>query len=189
MEEPATPKKRVKLIETHNTKEYLKELWTEITLSTDKLFFLQRREPGKQQADWHLIQIDLDETDPQKAKQLGEYHIRYYIRQYEDAKKRRVMDCRYWPLIRELRADGNFGAIVMIRPNKVDEILAKKPYTRGWYQDEANIAENGIIGPFNLDTSGEANRIAPKYWTELLKIAKEQDIHALDIKKVTPIPG
>jgi hypothetical protein len=188
--EPApTQKKRVKLIEHKTPKEYLRELWTEINESTDKLFFIKRQDPGNQQKDWHLIQIDEDETDPQKAKRLGEYHARYYIREYENAKKRRVMDCRFWPLIRELRADGNFGAIVMIRPNKVDDILAKKPYTRGWYQHGVNIAEDGVVGPFNFDTvSGEANRIAQKYWTELLEASKEHDIYALDIKKVTPIP-
>jgi hypothetical protein len=164
-------------------------LWTEINTSADKLFFIKKQEPGKHSTDWHLVQVDLDETDPQRAKRLGEYHTKYYIRQYEDAKKRRVMDCRFWPLIRELRADGNFGAIVMVRPSKVDEILAKKAYTRGWYELETNIAEDGIVGPFNFDTSGEANRIAPKYWDELLSEAKEQGIHATDIKKVTPIPG
>jgi hypothetical protein len=49
----------------------------------------------------------------------------------------------------------------------------------------------GIIGPFNFDTiSGKANRIEQKYWrTELLEASKEQDIYALDIKKVTPIRG
>jgi hypothetical protein len=185
-----TPTKRVKIIENKTPAEYLRELWKEINASTDKLFFIKRQDPGNQQADWHLIQIDEDETDPQKAKRLGEYHARYYIREYENSKKRRVMDCRYWPLIRELRADGNFGAIVMIRPNKVEEILAKKPYTRGWYQHGVNIAEDGIVGPFNFDTiNGEANRIEQKYWTELLEASKEHDIYALDIKKVTPIPG
>jgi hypothetical protein len=100
------------------------------------------------------------------------------------------MDCRFWPLIQELRADGNFGAIVMVRPNKVDKLLAKKPYTRGWYQDKVNLAEDGIVGPFNFDTiNGKANRITPKYWTELLQAAKEHDLYALDIKKVIPIPG
>jgi hypothetical protein len=68
-------------------------------------------------------------------------------------------------LICKLKADGNFGAIVMIRPNKVDKILAKKSYTGGWYQHEVDIAEDGRVGPFNFDTSsGEANRIITKYW-------------------------
>jgi hypothetical protein len=100
------------------------------------------------------------------------------------------MDCRFWLLICELKADGNFGAIVMVHPNKIDEILEKKPYTRGWYQHGVNIAEEGSMGPFNFDTmSGDANRIEQKYWTELLEARKEHNIYALDIKKVTPIPG
>jgi hypothetical protein len=76
----------------------MKELWTEITNSTYKLFFVKRQEPGKRLADWHLLQVNLDETDPQKAKRLGENHARYYIQQYKNAKKRGVMECRFRPL-------------------------------------------------------------------------------------------
>jgi hypothetical protein len=50
---------------------YLKELWTEIDKSTDKLFFIKWQDPGTQTTEWHLIQIDSDKTDPQIAKQLG----------------------------------------------------------------------------------------------------------------------
>ena len=79
--------KRVKLIKHKTTKAYLHKLWTEINASTDKLFFIKRQYPGKQQQDLHLIQIDPDKTDPQKAKRLGDYHARYYIREYENTKK------------------------------------------------------------------------------------------------------
>jgi hypothetical protein len=40
--EPAPiPRKQVKVIENQNTELYLKELWTEIDKSTDKLFFIK----------------------------------------------------------------------------------------------------------------------------------------------------
>jgi hypothetical protein len=85
--QPPMPRKRVKLIKNKNTKDYLRELWKDINTSTNKCFFIKCQNPGKQQADWHLLQIDLDETDPLKVKQLGEYHAQYYIRQYKNSKK------------------------------------------------------------------------------------------------------
>jgi hypothetical protein len=81
---------------------------------------------------------------------LGDYHVRFYVRNAADAKKRLVCNCRYWPLVYEIRHDGHFGQMISVQPNKVDEVLRNKPLTRGWYQMEVNIAEDGLIGPFNF---------------------------------------
>jgi hypothetical protein len=34
----------------------------------------------------------------------------------------------------------------------VEEILKNKPTTRGWYQMDINMTEDGMIGPFNFTT-------------------------------------
>jgi hypothetical protein len=60
---------------------------------------------------------------------LGEYHVKYYVRNAADAKKRLVCNCRYWPLVYEIRHDGYFGQMISVRPSKVDEILRHKPET------------------------------------------------------------
>ncbi len=38
---------------------------------------------------------------------------------------------------------------------KVEETLAKKVCTRAWHQEPANLAEDGIVGPFNFPPSME----------------------------------
>ena len=90
--------------------------------------------------------------------------------------------------MREIRQDGNFGAILMVRPDKVDEMLAKRPTSRGWYQREENFATNGLIGPFDFATiDKEAYQIAPDLWTTLLELAAEHNIEATDINKIVPL--
>jgi hypothetical protein len=111
---------------------------------------------------------------------LGEYHVKYYVRNAADAKKRLVCNCRYWPLVYEVRHDGYFGQMISVRPSKVDEILQNKPETRGWYQMETNIAENGLIGPFNFTTHQdgkltETHRIREAIWKALEAEAKENE--------------
>jgi chemotaxis protein histidine kinase CheA len=187
-DDPNTPDKRIKRHNIKTTTGYLSTLWKDIQNSRDKMFFIQRHETSRPRAEWHLVQIDLDETNPRLAKATGEYHAKYYIRNYAQAKKRTTRNCKYWPLIRELRPDGNFGAIVMIRPEKVDELLAKKPYSRGWYQREENIATNGLIGPFDFtQIDQESHRIEARHWKELLTLSAEHNIEARDVNKIVPL--
>jgi hypothetical protein len=76
----------------------------------------------------------------------------------------------------------------MIQPDRVEKHLAKKPLTRGWYQMEANIAENGIVGPFDFTRiDGESHRIAPHHWMALLEKGTELNIDTRDINKVIPL--
>jgi hypothetical protein len=101
---------------------------------------------------------------------------------------REVRNCRYWPLIREIKPDGNVGDIMFIRPNKVDEHLAKRPYTRGWYQDTANLAEEGSVGPFNFsnETDDETHRIDEKTWKALKEEALTHNVDITDLTKTIP---
>lgn len=134
------------------------------------------------------MQVDLDDTNPRLAKDTGEYHTKYYIRNYTQAKKRTTRNCKYWPLIREIRPDGNFGAILMVRPDKVDELLAKKPFSRGWYQREENLATNGLIGPFDFtQIDNESHRIDTKHWKALLTLSAEHNIEARDVNSIVPL--
>jgi hypothetical protein len=186
--EPNTPDKRIRVHNIKTTRKYLKTLWKDITQSRDKLFFIQRHDTGRPRPEWHLVQIDLEETNPRLAQHTGEYHTKYYIRNYQQSKRRTTRTCKYWPLIRELRPDGNFGAIIMVRPDKVDEMLAKRPTSRGWYQREENLATNGLIGPFDFTTiEKEQHRIEPKLWATLLELAAEYNIEATDINKIIPL--
>jgi hypothetical protein len=72
----------VLIIETETMGQQLHRLWKNIKKSKDKLFFIWRLEHGKSVADWHLVQVDLDETDRRQVKKIGQYHVRYFIRHY-----------------------------------------------------------------------------------------------------------
>jgi hypothetical protein len=183
-----TPETRAATTNIDTTKQYVSQLWKDIANSTDRLFFICRHEEGRPRAEWHLAQVDLDETNQRAAKTQGTYHVRYYIRHHIQSKTRVTRLCRYWPLIREIRPDGHFGDIIMIQPDRVEKHLAKKPLTRGWYQMEANIAENGIVGPFDFTRiDGESHRIAPHHWMALLEKGTELNIDTRDINKVIPL--
>ncbi len=165
-QDAATPEKRTKRMESARPADWLKEMWKEISTSVDKLMIVKRKDKQNQRREaWYLAQVDLDETNERRAKKVGECHVRYYIRNWIDAKKRLVRNCKHWPLIRELKPDGSFGDIVVIKPQKVEETLAKKVCTRAWYQEPVNLAEDGIVGPFNFTPiDGETHRISEDAW-------------------------
>ena len=79
-----------------------------------------------------------------------------------------MRNCKFWPLIREIKPDGNFGDIAVIKPPKVDETLAKKVRARGWHQGATNLAEDGLVGPFNFsNVLGETCQIGDEAWKAL----------------------
>ena len=105
-------------------------------------------------------------------------------------KNRLVRNCRFWPLIREIKPDGNFGDIVFIRPAKVDETLAKKVWARGWYQGATNIAEDSLVGPFNFSNlGGETHRAGEDAWKTLENCegVKSGRVDIDDLSQITPL--
>jgi hypothetical protein len=183
-----TPETRVNDAQIKTTKQYVRQLWKDISESTDRLFFIRRHDEGIPRAEWHLVQVDLQESNQRLAKQQGTYHVRYYIRHHIQSKTRTTRQCKYWPLVREIRPDGNFGAIIVIQPERVEKHIAKKPLTRGWYQMETNIAEDGLVGPFDFTSiDGESHRVAPRHWMALLEKGTELDIDTRDLNRVIPL--
>jgi hypothetical protein len=70
--------------------------------------------------------------------------------------------------------------MIPVRPNKVAEVLKNKPTTRGWYQMDINIAEDGMIGPFNFTTQQDGNtmemhRIRADIWRALETEVREEE--------------
>jgi hypothetical protein len=175
-------------LEHKSTTKWLKRFWNEIHEPVDKLFLLQQRDRRNRQAEWNLIQVDLDETNEQKVQRIGEDHVRCSVRHFGDAKKRLVRNCRFWPLICEIKPSGDFGDIVVIRPNKVEETLAKRPYTRGWYQSTENLAEAGLVGPFIFSNlQGKTYRIADAIWKALegCDEVRSKGVNISDMNQIT----
>ena len=116
----------------HTTSNWLKQTWKEMNESVDKLMIIKRQDKTNHQKSWYLVQVDLEETNERRARKTGEYHVRYYVQHYADSKKRLVRNCKFWPLIRVLNVNGDFGDIVVIRPAKVEDTLNKR-VTRLFY--------------------------------------------------------
>jgi hypothetical protein len=53
---------------------------------------------------------------------------------------------------------------------------------------ETNLAESGVIGPFDFaKIDGENHRIKPQYWQELMDKGAELDINVRDLNTIIPL--
>jgi hypothetical protein len=78
----------------------------------------------------------------------------------------------------------------MLGPNKVEEVLAKRPCTRGWYQGIVNLEEQGIIGPFNFSLDQkDPNCVDGSIWRELEESdgVKSGSVDISDLNRITPL--
>jgi hypothetical protein len=197
MENTSSHQTKAKRMKTEDNTEkapeqFLREAWNHLQASTDKLFLIKRHDKSKwhKAAEWHLVQIDPDETNKRQARKLGEHHVRCYVRQFDDAKKKLVRNCQHWPLIREIKPDGYFGDIIVLKPSKAEETLRKRPHTRGWHQGKMNLADDALVGPFNFETNQGGNRLIPKSkWTALEELEEVRDgqINIEDINQIHPL--
>jgi hypothetical protein len=136
-------------------------------------------------AKWYLVQVDMDKTRRKNVMQLGEYHIRWMIKNDLQAKTKKTRMCAFWPLIRGLLPNGYFGAIVMFQPQKGLPILEKKPYKYAWYQREINLAKLKLHVPFNFNKNFT---IASKEWEALKEGTNKPGIQVdmTDINRIVP---
>jgi hypothetical protein len=95
-----------------------------------------------------------------------------------------------WPLREIKQPSGEFDVIIVLRPNKVEEILATKPHTQRWYQGTVNLAEQGIVGPFNFAINlTEQQRISEDMGKafEECKEVKSGSVDITNLNRVTPL--
>jgi hypothetical protein len=183
----SSKKKQVEITTPLTDKEILKTLWKDTHKSQDKLFFIRRHETGRDLAEWHLVQVDEEETNRTKARRYGEYHIRYFIKKDADAKKKKTRACQFWPLLWELLRDGYLGAIIQVKPTRVDKFLQEQPTKYIWYQDTINLADTMILGPFEFSNKLQYS-IPEEQWKELLEKAEDYRVDASDINRTVPLP-
>jgi hypothetical protein len=152
----------------------------------DKPFFISRHEPGQIKGEWHLIQVDDDETNEKAAKQTGEYHIGYFIRQETDVKQKKIRECKHWPLLRELYTGGYLGPIIQIRPTKVETHLERNQTTIIWYQDTIDLFDLKLVGPFNFQNN---TKIVPhESWRDLITAGSAAEVDTTNINRTSPLP-
>lgn len=155
----------------------MNQLYEATKNSSEKMFII------KQGREWALVQVDWDETEKRKARNKGEYHVKWYIRQLQDSEQYTKMNCRYWPLIRELDKDKEeFKAIVPVRPGKVERTLQRRKEW-AWYQKPVDLFKDRIVGPFELTQS----RVPDEVWTELQQQANIRGVDIGDLSRIVPL--
>ena len=154
----------------------LRKLYKTIVDSSDRLFFVSWHIDGS--PTFRLAQVDLDETDPIQAKDFGIYRVKWWCQHYEDLKNRSLVDSRFWPYVRKIKADGTLGASHPFRPDRAQRKLENDP-TLSWQTDDIPLAEYLLVGPFDFHQKrmglhgpkqqavSESHHIDDVYWTQL----------------------
>ena len=151
---------------------------------------ITRQDERNQRVTRHLAQVDLDEMNKRRARKMGEHHARHHVWHFAEVKRRLVRNCRHWPLMRSLRPDGSCGDILFIKPSNVQETLVRRARARGWCQSPANLAKDGILGPFNFSNiRGETHRIDDKAWKvpENCEGVKSGRLDIDNLSQITPL--
>jgi hypothetical protein len=76
-EQEQRPITRTRTTQTEINTNELRQLHDDIKPSEDKLFIIKKRESNKQHDNWHIVQIDWDDTNHTRARKLGVYHARF----------------------------------------------------------------------------------------------------------------
>jgi hypothetical protein len=127
----------------------LRQLYDTIMNSTNRLTFIRHRMPPTNPPEWHLVQIDLDATNPQLAKTVGTYCALWMTPHHNDRTHYPLTHCRFWPhLIRQTR---DTTQSVYVSPDKVEHALRNDP-TLTWLSADVNLAEDLLVGPFDFAT-------------------------------------
>jgi len=170
-------KKRGKQFPTRrpqSTRQRLDKLWSDIGKSKDKMCLI-RMADEKGKYEYHVVQIDLEETKESKAKRDGTYHARFWIRNFKDSETKKVRHCRFYPLVRELLKGGWPGAMIMVGPTQVEKFLDKNEEKYFWYQMEVNLLDHILTGPFDF-MRDPMWTIPDEVWNTLMEKAADMEI-------------
>ena len=167
------------------------KLYKRIRASRDKLFFIKYTIDTTHTQRWYVVQARVHDDDTETMRNEGKYTVWFYIREHDNSKTRQLRNCRYWPEVHQVRANGNLGPITPIRPGRVEAIVNDQPEKFRVYEQTVDLCENGIVGPFDFAVpkhyQKEANRIAFEEWEELKTAAQQHNLDVSDIEEIIPL--
>ncbi|KAL3908235.1 MAG: hypothetical protein SGARI_003153 [Bacillariaceae sp.] len=162
-----------------------KELCVKTLESKDKLFIIAFPRDGFKLRSWHVVQVCKEDTDWRLAKRDGLYHVRFLIRCLGDSRKMKVEECRYWPELHQLKADGEtMGAMVPSNPEKTESLLLRRPDRYMWYQDTIPLFKWMVSGPFDYH---DGRRIPTDSWKALRDQADARGIYIGNLGRTVPL--
>ena len=183
VDEPQAPKPSPKpkadpstLVEpSASDRKALRRLQKAIQDSHDKLVLVRVQDNPTMPPTFRLGEVDWNARDPQLTERFGVYRIRWWRQHLDDANSRSLVESRFWPDVWTLRADGNFGHVQQVRPDRAVAATADDS-TLHWRCGDVSLAEDLIVGPFDFSqvrlpmqgrkrqTLSEYNRVDDVYW-------------------------
>ena len=177
----------------------LRSLQKAILDSQDKLVLVRIRDNPTQPATFRLGQVDWNARDPALTDQFGIYRVRWWWQHLEDVTSQSIVDSRFWPDVWMLKANGNFGHVHAVRPDRA-AVATANDLTLHWQCGDVSLAEDLIVGPFDFSqvckpmqgpkrcAVSEHNRVDETYWNLLLARAHQFGIDVLMIR-LPPLDG
>ena len=134
------------------------------------------------------MQVDIDETDPLRAKRLGEYQCNFLVAHSGDSARYNTRACRYWPELRHVKDDGSLGKQIEVAPNKAASFLTRNPATVQ-FSDRICLSENRIAGPFNFgrrSNSGNKSHgfLPDEAWEELGEVGPGRGFYVSNLNRI-----
>jgi len=168
----------------------LQRLRRDIDESTDKLFFVRSKQNGKYH--WKVGQVVTKDSNPHAMKTYGQYRMRWFIPNSTDAETLSTTDCQFWADFRTLQSDLSLGRQAIVKPSKAEGRL-RDSTAMIWAQDDVNLAEDRIVGPFNFEkrripgpgrtkTVSNTSFIPEATWNKLERLAGISSIDASQIR-------
>jgi len=97
----------------------------------------------------------------------------------------KVRECAYWPEIHHFLADGEtMGRMAPTHPKKVDHLLQTKSFRFMWYQDDLNLFDLKLVGPFDFD---KGHKVPDAAWKELLALAEQRKVYVGNVNRIIPL--
>ena len=143
---------------------------------------------NKGKYEYHVVQIDLEETRETKARKQGLYHAKFWIRNFKDSETKKVRHCKFYPLVRELLKGGWPGAMIMVGPTQIEKFLDKHEAKYFWYQMEVNLMDHILTGPFEF-MRDPMWTIPRGVWETLIEKAADMEIEPgkMNCNRIDPI--
>jgi hypothetical protein len=182
----ASSRSQVQVVRPKTRKDLAGELFAMIQKEKGKFFIICRDRPAFDLKDWHVVQVHMDDTDIGRAKTRGYYQVRFWVRTREDAKVKKVRECRHWPLLHKIHQRGRrVSMITPANPDNLNRMLNVVPVEHIWKQTEINLLDDMVVGPFDLE-----KYIVPKQvWEELKGKAERRKIYTTNVDSIVKLEG
>ena len=176
----------------------LRSLYKAIDESSDKLFFVRYREQNATEDIYRLVQADPTLSFRTAMHDYGIYRCKFWDKHLKDAESLPTIDCRFWPEVRHVSPHNTLTTRINVSPHSAKSTVSKSHGLQVWREEDVNIAESRLIGPFNFTLQHVAaipnkRRATTKYnlidsttWAKLETILAEQGIDRTNIRRIVP---